>query len=229
MSSRHASRRRRQRHQRQLLKRARHQSAPVTVPVLVGFGRLVATSVPWHPDIIPQPVSMSGTGSLRGKIHRRPDLTRHAPLADGPFVLVRWRSAPPYQMIEPVRRFATEELAYAAAAGLIDSEKFTVVRTDQTAEKRLLDDERPALVDDDDDDDDLVDDEHLVDEPPPKRSPKTGKRQPASHPWKGDVSAATRADAEYFSDLRSKIPPTRIAGSGVLAAVAVADRQLAQI
>jgi hypothetical protein len=161
--------------------------------VLVGFGRLVAT------------------------------VTRHAN-PDGPWALVRWKSSKfSYRVIEPTARFATEEQAIAAAAILTDDEKWTVVRTDRTAEGRILDDERPAIVDDDDDD--LDDDDDIDDDAPPKRNGES-LGQPESHPWRGNgVSAATRADAEFFSDLRSQIPPTMITGSGMLAAAAEADRQ----
>jgi hypothetical protein len=145
--------------------------------------------------------------------------------ADGPWALVRWRSSKfSYQVIEPTARFATEELAYAAAAGLTDEEPFTIVRIDRTAGNRILDDERPEL-----DDDDLVDDLFAAAPPKRKKGKKDTSQQPASHPWRGGVSANGRADAEFFSNLQSRIPPTRIAGTGVLAAVAVADRLLAQV
>jgi hypothetical protein len=149
------------------------------------------------------PASMGGNGRLYGKIHR-----------DGPWALVRWRPSPnSLRMVEPVARFAAREEAEADAAILPAGESWTIVRTDRTGTTRILDDERPAY------DDDYLDDD-LDDDDPEPCSAGSSRTTPTV-----DVDRPASA----FSFVVSRIPPTRIAGSGVLAADAVADRQLAQV
>jgi hypothetical protein len=210
VSRRGRARRRRQRIHRQL---ARSWSTLAAAPPPTAPEMVVMMGLGQHP----QPASVSGAGRLYGKIHRHPSLTQQHANPGRPWALVRWRSDRfSYRMIEPVARFASREQAVAAAAVLTADEPWTVVRTDVNVRTKTVDEilagRRPA---NDDDDDHHLDD----DEPPPKRKKGESLRPSSSHPWRDDgVSAATRSDAGFFSDLQSKIPPAAMTGTGTLGA-----------
>jgi DNA-binding CsgD family transcriptional regulator len=184
---------------------------------------------------------LSGRGCLRARAvkatARYEDAEEYVDVTTTPWALVVFRDDPgtptkpgrakARTWVASYHKTKAEAEAEAEARDLKRTE-IAVVDVSKTAKKRVLDDERPAIIDDDlDADDDIILENDLLDD---DLDDDDGESlgQPETHPWRGN-SVSAKSDAAYFSDLRSKIPPTTIAGSGVLAAVAMVDRLLAQV